>query len=48
VRTFGSYEQLNDRFKHYLTSANVVELFAKVISRLEEDFSMAIVRLVVL
>lgn len=39
VRTFGSYEALNAKIDHYMLAKTTDSMFAKVLERLEEDFS---------
>lgn len=46
VRVFGSYEGLNERIDHYMSSENITEMFLKVIGRLEKDFDNADLALV--
>ncbi|VDI39379.1 Hypothetical predicted protein [Mytilus galloprovincialis] len=38
IRIFGSFRQLTDKIKEYLSARNPQELFAKILERLEHDF----------
>jgi tetratricopeptide (TPR) repeat protein len=38
LRIFGSYDELNNQIEHYLGAKNPIELYEKVLSRLESDY----------
>jgi nephrocystin-3 len=44
LRLFGNFEQIDDRIDHYLASADIDDLFQRVLERMEEDFGKNTIR----
>ena len=41
LRIFGDYEKLNERIRHYLQAETVVDLYQRILERLEGDYTYA-------